>query len=77
MKRGAHLSIERKLASEHIVSIHTNLLTWSIKQIGGHEANKNKKARNSGILFFRVLQPLLGPVDERDALRMYVRSLST
>jgi cohesin complex subunit SA-1/2 len=70
MIRGAQLSIVKKLDSQHIVQTHTNLLTWIVKRIGTYEAAKNKKARKTAILFFRVLQPLLAAVDSRDALKM-------
>ena len=72
MIRGAQLSVIRKLDSEYIVTIHTQLLTWAVKRMGAYEANKNKKGRNSAILFFKVLRPLLAPLDSRDGLRMYV-----
>jgi cohesin complex subunit SA-1/2 len=68
--RGAQLSIVKKLDSQYIVQTHTNLLTWIVKLIGTYEAAKNKKARKTAILFFRVLQPLLAAVDSRDALKM-------
>lgn len=70
MIRGAQLSIVKKLDSQHIVQTHTNLLTWIVKRIGTYEAAKNKKARKTAILFFRVLQPLLAAVDSRDALKI-------
>ncbi|KAI0316231.1 hypothetical protein OF83DRAFT_1276961 [Amylostereum chailletii] len=70
MIRGAQLSIVRKLDSVHVVAIHTTLLSWAAKRIGAFESNKNKKARNSAILFFKVLQPLLAPVDSRDGLKI-------
>jgi cohesin complex subunit SA-1/2 len=68
--RGAQLSIVKKLDSQYIVQTHTNLLTWIVKLIGTYEAAKNKKARKTAILFFRVLQPLLAAVDSRDALKI-------
>ncbi|KAG1847841.1 hypothetical protein DFJ58DRAFT_797077 [Suillus subalutaceus] len=78
--RGAQLSIVKKLDSQYIVQTHTNLLTWIVKRIGTYEAAKNKKARKTAILFFRVLQPLLTAVDSRDALkimRAYEKKLSS
>jgi cohesin complex subunit SA-1/2 len=68
--RGAQLSVIRRLDSQYIVQTHTNLLTWIVKLIGIYEAAKNKKARKTAILFFKVLQPLLAAVDSRDALKM-------
>ncbi|KAG0699163.1 hypothetical protein DFH29DRAFT_1070800 [Suillus ampliporus] len=70
MIRGAQLSIIKKLDSQYIVQTHTNLLTWIVKRIGTYEAAKNKKARKTAILFFKVLQPLLAAVDSRDALKI-------
>ncbi|KAI0058337.1 hypothetical protein BV25DRAFT_1283433 [Artomyces pyxidatus] len=68
--RGAQLAVVRKLDSQHVVNIHTTLVTWIGKRIAAHESSKNKKARNAAILFFKVLQPLLGPIDNRDALKI-------
>ncbi|OAX37862.1 hypothetical protein K503DRAFT_742134 [Rhizopogon vinicolor AM-OR11-026] len=68
--RGAQLSVVKRLDSQYIVQTHTNLLTWIVKRIGTYEAAKNKKARKTAILFFKVLQPLLAAVDSRDALKI-------
>ncbi|KAI0031520.1 hypothetical protein K488DRAFT_51948 [Vararia minispora EC-137] len=70
MIRGAQLSIVRKLEAAHIASIQTNLLSWAVRRAGAFEAGKNKKGRNSALLFFRVLQPLLVAVEAREALRI-------
>jgi len=70
MIRGAQLSVVKRLDSQYIVQTHTNLLTWIVKRIGTYEASKNKKARKTAILFFKVLHPLLAAVDSRDALKM-------
>ncbi|KAI0299424.1 hypothetical protein B0F90DRAFT_1728578 [Multifurca ochricompacta] len=76
MMRGAQLAVVRKLDSQHIVAIHTQLLGWLAKRIGVYENNKNKKAKDAAILFFKALQPLLVPLDNRDALAMYTISRS-
>lgn len=68
--RGAQLSVVRRLDSEHVIKIHTELLTWIGKRLAAYENNKNKKGRKTAVLFFKVLQPLLAPVDNRDALKM-------
>jgi cohesin complex subunit SA-1/2 len=70
--RGAQLSIVKRLESDYVVNIHTNLLTWIGKRLSAYEANKNKKLKNTSILFFRALVPLLSSVESRDALRMCV-----
>ncbi|KAF8270027.1 hypothetical protein EI94DRAFT_1723662 [Lactarius quietus] len=57
MMRGAQLAVVRKLDGQHIVSIHSR-----------YENNSNKRMRDLSILFFKVLQPLLTPVESRDAL---------
>lgn len=73
MMRGAQLAVVRKLEGPHVISIHMQLLGWIAKRLGAYESNKNQKKKETAILFFRVLQPLLAPLDSRDALAMYVR----
>ncbi|KDQ56870.1 hypothetical protein JAAARDRAFT_36349 [Jaapia argillacea MUCL 33604] len=68
--RGAQLAILRRLESQHVVEIHTSLLTWIGKRLGIYEVNKNKKGRNTAIIFFRALLPLLVNVESRDALKI-------
>ena len=71
MMRGAQLAVVRKLDGEHVVAIHTQLLGWVAKRLGAYESNKNKNKRDATILFFKALQPLLAPLESRDALTMY------
>jgi hypothetical protein len=73
--RGAQLSVVGRLDAPHVVAIQTQLLGWAAKRAGAAAAAGNKPTRNSALLFFRVLQPLLAPVDARDALKMCVFSL--
>ncbi|KAI0301249.1 hypothetical protein BC826DRAFT_1155978 [Russula brevipes] len=68
MMRGAQLSVVRKLEGQHVSAIHTQLLGWVAKRIGAYESNQNQKKRDTAILFFKVLQPLLAPLDSREAL---------
>ncbi|KAH9064622.1 hypothetical protein EDB87DRAFT_1804088 [Lactarius vividus] len=68
MMRGAQLAVVRKLDGQHVVSIHSRLLAWIAKRLAAYESNSNKKSRDLSVLFFKVLQPLLAPVDNRDAL---------
>ncbi|KAH7883079.1 hypothetical protein F5I97DRAFT_1979019 [Phlebopus sp. FC_14] len=68
--RGAQLSVVRRLDSQYIVKTHKDLLTWIIKRIATYELNKNKKHRNTAVLFFRVLTLMLSPVESRDALNI-------
>jgi cohesin complex subunit SA-1/2 len=68
--RGSQLSILRRLDNQYIVQIHTNLLSWIAKRIATYENNKNKKSLKSAIGFFRVLMPLLGAIQSRDALKV-------
>ena len=68
--RGSQLSILRRLDNQYIVQIHTNLLSWIGKRITTYENNKNKKSLRVAIGFFRVLMPLLGAVQSRDALKV-------
>jgi cohesin complex subunit SA-1/2 len=72
MMRGAQLAVVRKLEGQHIIAIHTQLLGWIAKRLGAYESNKNQRKKEFAILFFKVLQPLLAPLDSRDALAMYV-----
>jgi cohesin complex subunit SA-1/2 len=71
--RGSQLSVLHRLDSQYVVQIHTKLLSWITKRIALHESNKNKKSRNTAILFFKSLHPLLTTMDSRDALKMYVK----
>jgi cohesin complex subunit SA-1/2 len=68
--RGSQLSILRRLDNQYIVEVHTNLISWIGKRIATYENNKNKKSLKTAIGFFRVLMPLLGAVQNRDALKM-------
>lgn len=70
--RGSQLSILRRLDSQFVVEIHTTLLTWIGKRLTAYQTNKNKKSLKTGVLFFRVLLPLLVVIQSRDALRMWV-----
>jgi cohesin complex subunit SA-1/2 len=70
MMRGAQLAVVRKLEGQHVVSIHSRLLAWIAKRLGAYESNSNKRMRDLSIPFFKVLQPLLVPVESRDALTM-------
>ncbi len=72
MMRGAQLAIVRKLEGQHIIAIHTQLLGWVAKRLGVYESNKHQKKKDAAILFFKVLQPLLTPLESRDALAMCV-----
>lgn len=71
MMRGAQLAIVRKLESQYIIAIHTQLLGWVAKRLGAYESNKHQKKKEAAVLFFKVLQPLLAPLESRDALAMY------
>jgi len=68
--RGAQLSVVRRIDSQYIVQIQTNLLTWIGKRLATYENNKNKKSRKIAITFFRVLIPMLATLDSRDALKI-------
>lgn len=70
--RGAQLSVVRRIDSQYVVQIQTNLLTWIGKRLATYENNKNKKSRKIAITFFRVLIPMLATLDSRDALKMSV-----
>jgi cohesin complex subunit SA-1/2 len=76
MMRGAQLAVVRKLDSQYVVAIHTQLLGWVAKRLGAYESNKNKNKRDTTVLFFKVLQPLLAPLETRDALTMYTYTSS-
>ena len=73
--RGSQLSIVRRLQSQYVIQIHTELLSWIVKRLTIYESNKNKKSFKIGISFFRVLVPLLATIQSRDALKMYVLSV--
>ncbi|KAF8314489.1 hypothetical protein DL93DRAFT_2097241 [Clavulina sp. PMI_390] len=68
--RGAHLSIVQRLASDHVIAIHTTLLSWIVKRIATYDASGNKKKRADSIEFFRVLHALLNTVDSREAMQI-------
>ncbi|KAF7439987.1 hypothetical protein PC9H_000324 [Pleurotus ostreatus] len=68
--RGSQLSIVRRLDGQYVVQVHSTLLTWITKRIAVYESNKNKNGLRSSITFFRVLLPLLGVIESRDALKI-------
>jgi cohesin complex subunit SA-1/2 len=70
--RGTHLSILRRISAQHIIQIHTNLLTWVSKRLAAYENNKNKSSFKAAVAFLRVLVPLLATLGSRDALKMCV-----
>ena len=69
--RGSQLSVLRRLPSQYIIQIQMNLLSWIAKRIAVYENNKNKKSLKQAIGFFKVLVPLLGAIQSRDALKMW------
>ncbi|RDB23493.1 Cohesin subunit psc3 [Hypsizygus marmoreus] len=68
--RGSQLSVIRRLDSKYVVQVHTELLSWIAKRIAAYESNKNKKSLKVAVLFFKVLLPLIGTIQSRDALRI-------
>jgi len=70
MMRGAQLAIVRRLDPKFVNEIHISSLTWIGKRLAAYENNGNKRGRNTALLFFKVLVPLLGVVDSKDALRI-------
>ncbi|KAG6868507.1 hypothetical protein C0993_001847 [Termitomyces sp. T159_Od127] len=68
--RGSQLSIIRRLDSQFVVQIHTELVSWIVKRVTVYESNKNKKSIKLAVLFFRALVPLLGVIPSRDALKI-------
>jgi cohesin complex subunit SA-1/2 len=73
--RGSQLSIVRRLESQYVVQIHTDLLSWIAKRLATYENSKNKRSFKSAAAFFKVLVPLLGTIQSRDALKVYVIKL--
>ncbi|KAG5728111.1 Cohesin subunit psc3 [Termitomyces sp. T112] len=68
--RGSQLSIIRRLGSQFVVQIHTELVSWIVKRLTVYESNKNKKSIKLSVLFFKALVPLLGVIPSRDALKV-------
>ncbi|KAF5348797.1 hypothetical protein D9756_009780 [Leucocoprinus leucothites] len=68
--RGGQLAIVKRLSTEYIVQVQTNLLNWIVKRIAAYQNNKNKKNLRKSLLFFRVLVPLLSSIQNRDALKI-------
>lgn len=68
--RGNQLSIVRRLPSQYIIQVQTNLLSWLGKRIAAYQNANNKKSFKFAIGFFKVLIPLLGTLGSRDALKM-------
>ncbi|KAI0342546.1 hypothetical protein BDW22DRAFT_1357931 [Trametopsis cervina] len=68
--RGAHLAVVKRLDSKFVVNIHTKLLSWLCKRLASYDASGNKKAVNKCVMFFKVLQPLLGALDARESLKI-------
>ena len=70
--RGSQLSIVRRLDSQYIVQIHTQLLNWIGKKLAAYENSKNKKGLKTAVMFFKVMVPLFSIIQSRDALKMSV-----
>ena len=70
--RGSQLSIVRRLDSQYIVQIHTQLLSWIGKKLAAYENTKNKKGLKTAVMFFKVMVPLFSIIQSRDALKMSV-----
>ena len=70
--RGGQLVVVKRLGTEFIVQVQTNLLNWVVKRIAAYQNHKNKKNLKKCMLFFRVLVPLLSSIQNRDALKMLV-----
>ncbi|CAA7269932.1 unnamed protein product [Cyclocybe aegerita] len=68
--RGNQLSVLRRLGTEYVVQVQTNLLSWVSKRIATYEKNKNKRGLKTAIALLRVLIPLLSAVPSRDALKI-------
>lgn len=68
--RGAQLSIVQRLPSQHVVELHSSLLSWILKRIAGYDASGNKKKKADSIEFFRVLHALLVTIDSNEASQM-------
>ncbi|KAK0451767.1 hypothetical protein EV421DRAFT_2075799 [Armillaria borealis] len=68
--RGVQLSIVRRLDSEYIVQIHTNLISWLGKRLSTYQSNNNKKSLKRTILCFRVLTQMLSVIQNREALQI-------
>lgn len=67
--RGAQLAIIKRLESECVVEVHTRSISWVIERLSAYNIATNNMAKKT-LLFFRVFQQLLSPVDSRDALKM-------
>ncbi|SJL10386.1 uncharacterized protein ARMOST_13772 [Armillaria ostoyae] len=68
--RGVQLSIVRRLDSEYIVQIHTNLISWLGKRLSTYQSNNNKKSLKRTVLCFRVLTQMLSVIQNREALQI-------
>ncbi|EJD51835.1 hypothetical protein AURDEDRAFT_82703 [Auricularia subglabra TFB-10046 SS5] len=68
--RGAQLAVVRRLESQHLVAVHTNGISWIIKQVQTHDTNSNMKMKRKALMFFKVLAPLLASIENRDALKI-------
>lgn len=66
--RGSQLSIVRRLESQYVIQIHLDLLSWIAKRLATY--NKNKRSFKSAAAFFKVLVPLLGTIQGKDALKV-------
>lgn len=70
--RGARLAIVKKVSSEHIMKIHSDLIDYTLsKYLTLRDQNKTAE-RNMAITLFKALSTLTLGVDAQDALRMYV-----
>jgi cohesin complex subunit SA-1/2 len=70
--RGTHLAVVRKLASEHIVQIQLDLLSWLVKRLASLQQSEKDRGFRKALSLFRTLNPLLSALQSRDGLKMSV-----
>ncbi|KZV96026.1 hypothetical protein EXIGLDRAFT_833952, partial [Exidia glandulosa HHB12029] len=68
--RGQQLTVTRRMDSQHVVAVHTNGISWIVKQIATHESNKNARMKRKALMFFKVLALLLSSIENRDAMKI-------
>ena len=70
--RGAHLTVQARLSSQHISHILTGLSNWLVQKLKASEGKRDKEMTKKVSTLFRALVQLVLGLEPNDALKLYV-----
>lgn len=70
--RGAHLTVQARLSSQHVSHILTGLSNWLIQKLKASEGKRDKEMTKKVSTLFRALVQLVLGLEPNDALKLYV-----